>query len=97
MNAAPSAQYAVAGAGLPGAPERLVNKTPSADLETLRPLRSDEGAYGVGYEEIDDFLEGGKPVSDAACATILRFYDATRHKRARPYTPYDPMPGTAES
>lgn len=81
-------------AGLLGAPERLVNKIPTADLETLRPLRSDEEAYGVGYEEIDDFLDG-KPVSDAAYATILRFYDATRHKRALPYTPYDPMPGTA--
>ncbi|MDR3099559.1 MAG: ammonia-dependent NAD(+) synthetase [Paraburkholderia sp.] len=83
-------------ARLLGAPEQLVNKIPTADLETLRPLRPDEDAYGVGYEEIDDFLEG-KPVSDAACATILRFYDATRHKRALPCTPYDPMPGVAGS
>ncbi|HKT97753.1 MAG TPA: ammonia-dependent NAD(+) synthetase [Paraburkholderia sp.] len=81
-------------ARLLGAPEQLVDKIPTADLETLRPLRSDEEAYGVGYEEIDDFLEG-KPVSDAAYATILRFYDGTRHKRALPYTPYDPMPDMA--
>ncbi|TDG17178.1 ammonia-dependent NAD(+) synthetase [Paraburkholderia silviterrae] len=81
-------------ARLLGAPGRLVDKIPTADLETLRPLRSDEDAYGVSYEEIDDFLEG-KPVSDAAYATILRFYDTTRHKRALPYTPYDPMPGMA--
>jgi NAD+ synthase len=77
-----------------GAPQRLVDKTPTADLETLRPLRADEDAYGVSYDEIDDFLEG-KPVSDPACATILRFYEATRHKRALPYTPYDATPGAA--
>ncbi|QBR00795.1 ammonia-dependent NAD(+) synthetase [Paraburkholderia pallida] len=73
-------------ARLLGAPERLVDKIPTADLETLRPLRSDEDAYGVSYDEIDDFLEG-KPVSDFAHATILRFYDTTRHKRALPCTP----------
>lgn len=82
-------------ARLLGAPDRLVDKIPTADLETLRPLRADEDAYGVGYEEIDDFLEG-KPVSDKAYETILRFYDATRHKRALPYTPYEPMPGSSQ-
>ncbi|HTR08429.1 MAG TPA: ammonia-dependent NAD(+) synthetase [Paraburkholderia sp.] len=71
-----------------GAPEALVEKTPTADLETLRPLHPDEDAYGIGYDEIDDFLEG-KPVSDHAYETIFRFYDATRHKRALPYTPDD--------
>ncbi|WP_321847052.1 ammonia-dependent NAD(+) synthetase [Paraburkholderia bannensis] len=74
-----------------GVPQRLVEKTPTADLETLRPLRPDEDAYGVSYEEIDDFLEG-KPVSAHACATILRSFDATRHKRALPYTPWEAMP-----
>lgn len=74
-----------------GVPQRLVEKTPTADLETLRPLRPDEDAYGVSYEEIDDFLEG-KPVSAHACETILRWFDTTRHKRAQPYTPYAPMP-----
>ena len=72
-----------------GAPQRLVDKTPAAGLESLRPLRPDEDAYGVSYDEIDDFLEG-KPVSDAALATILRFYDNTRHKRTLPYTPDRP-------
>jgi len=71
-----------------GAPEALVEKTPTADLETLRPLHPDEDAYGIGYDEIDDFLEG-KPVSDHAYETIFRFYDATCHKRALPYTPDD--------
>jgi NAD+ synthase len=69
-----------------GAPVRLANKTPTADLETLRPQHPDEAAYGVTYEEIDDFLEG-KPVSAAARATIMRFYEATHHKRALPYVP----------
>ncbi|WP_027820941.1 ammonia-dependent NAD(+) synthetase [Paraburkholderia bannensis] len=77
-----------------GVPQRLVEKTPTADLETLRPLRPDEDAYGVSYEEIDDFLEG-KPVSAHACATILRSFDATRHKRALPYTPWEAMPHVA--
>ncbi|WP_321818662.1 MULTISPECIES: ammonia-dependent NAD(+) synthetase [unclassified Paraburkholderia] len=74
-----------------GAPQGLVDKTPTADLETLRPLRPDEDAYGLGYDAIDDFLEG-KPVSAAARETILLFYNATRHKRALPYTPDQPMP-----
>ncbi|SMG57637.1 ammonia-dependent NAD(+) synthetase [Paraburkholderia susongensis] len=71
-----------------GAPEALAHKVPTADLEMLRPLRPDEDAYGIPYDTIDDFLEG-KPVSDAARAVILRFYEATRHKRALPYTPFD--------
>lgn len=77
-----------------GAPQRLVDKTPTADLESLRPLRPDEDAYGVSYDEIDDFLED-KPISDTARATILRFYDATHHKRALPVTPQDPLPADA--
>jgi NAD+ synthase len=71
-----------------GAPEALAHKVPTADLEMLRPQRPDEDAYGIPYDAIDDFLER-KPVSDAARATILRFYDVTRHKRALPYTPFD--------
>lgn len=71
-----------------GAPETLAHKVPTADLEMLRPQRPDEDAYGIPYDAIDDFLEG-KPVSDAARTTILRFYDVTRHKRALPYTPFD--------
>nr|WP_074771064.1 ammonia-dependent NAD(+) synthetase [Paraburkholderia fungorum] len=71
-----------------GAPETLAHKVPTADLEMLRPLRPDEDAYGIPYDSIDDFLEG-KPVGDAARDVVLRFYDATRHKRALPYTPFD--------
>jgi NAD+ synthase len=71
-----------------GAPDTLTHKIPTADLEMLRPLRPDEDAYGIPYDQIDDFLEG-KTVSDAAYETVLRFYEATHHKRALPYTPFD--------
>ncbi|RYY92560.1 MAG: ammonia-dependent NAD(+) synthetase [Comamonadaceae bacterium] len=69
-----------------GAPEALVNKVPTADLEELRPLLPDETAYGVTYGQIDDFLEG-KPVPPAVVAVIRRFYMASRHKRALPVHP----------
>jgi NAD+ synthase len=71
-----------------GASEGIASKTATADLETLRPLRPDEDAYGITYEHIDDFLEG-KPVSDDVYETVFRFHQATRHKRALPYTPFD--------
>jgi NAD+ synthase len=66
-----------------GAPERLSNKIPTADLESLTPQKPDEDSYGISYENIDDFLER-KPVSDEVFTTIRRFYMATRHKRALP-------------
>lgn len=69
-----------------GAPEKLVRKVPTADLEELKPGKPDEEAHGVTYAEIDAFLQGQK-VSEAACTTIVRTYDATAHKRALPYTP----------
>ncbi|AJW96086.1 MULTISPECIES: ammonia-dependent NAD(+) synthetase [Burkholderia] len=76
-----------------GGADALVMKVPTADLEALRPLLPDETAYGVTYDQIDDFLEG-KPVDDHVYETVLRFYDATRHKRALPYTLHD-WPGAA--
>ena len=69
-----------------GAPQHLVMKTPTADLEELRPGKPDEEAHGVTYAEIDAFLHG-ETVSDAAYATIVRTYDATRHKRELPLVP----------
>jgi NAD+ synthase len=64
-----------------GAPEALVYKIPTADLEDNAPLRPDEDAYGVTYDQIDDFLEG-KNIDSAAEARILSTYRATAHKRA---------------
>ncbi len=69
-----------------GAPDELVMKVPTADLETLKPLRPDEDAFGVSYEQIDDFLEG-RPVADSAAQIIERQWSATMHKRALPQAP----------
>ncbi|MFD3943761.1 ammonia-dependent NAD(+) synthetase [Streptomyces sp. NPDC058579] len=69
-----------------GAPAELVWKTPTADLETLDPGKPDEDALGVTYDDIDDFLEG-KPVGEAAYASIVRRYELTDHKRRLPIAP----------
>ena len=69
-----------------GAPDALVGKVPTADLESLRPLRPDEAALGVSYEEIDDFLEG-KPVPAEAAARIVATFERTAHKRTMPAVP----------
>lgn len=69
-----------------GAPPELVHKVPTADLEELRPQLPDEAAYGVTYEQIDDFLEG-KPVAPEAVEVIRRFYAASHHKRELPAHP----------
>lgn len=69
-----------------GADDGLAHKVPTADLETLRPLRPDEAALGVRYEEIDDFLEG-RPVPAAVAENIIDTYRRTAHKRAMPAAP----------
>ncbi|WP_308409379.1 ammonia-dependent NAD(+) synthetase [Streptomyces pinistramenti] len=69
-----------------GAPAELVEKVPTADLETLDPGKPDEDALGVSYDQIDDFLVG-RPVPDAAFETIVRRYRLTGHKRALPVAP----------
>lgn len=72
-----------------GAPRKLVFKVPTADLESDAPLRPDEDAYGVTYEQIDDFLEG-QAIENAARERILRAYRTTAHKRALPVAANDP-------
>ncbi|WP_026119368.1 ammonia-dependent NAD(+) synthetase [Nocardiopsis ganjiahuensis] len=69
-----------------GAPEDLVNKVPTADLETLTPQKPDEEALGLTYDQIDDFLEG-LPVSDHVVRTLVDRYRVTAHKRAMPTAP----------
>lgn len=69
-----------------GACDTLVSKTPTADLETLSPLKPDEVAFGVSYKEIDDFLEN-KPITASAYEIIFAQYRATEHKRALPAGP----------
>lgn len=70
------------------APAKLYDKTPTADLEEDKPMRPDEEALGVRYEEIDDFLEG-HAVSTEAAEKIESWYRRTQHKRHLPIAPYD--------
>jgi len=71
-----------------GAPAKLYDKTPTADLEEDKPMRPDEEALGVRYDEIDDYLEGHE-VSPAAAEKIEGWYRRTQHKRHLPIAPYD--------
>ena len=71
-----------------GAPAKLYDKTPTADLEEDKPMHPDEEALGVRYDEIDDYLEG-REVSPAAVEKIEGWYRRTQHKRHLPIAPYD--------
>ncbi|WP_283709660.1 ammonia-dependent NAD(+) synthetase [Pseudoalteromonas prydzensis] len=71
-----------------GAPDLLVNKAPTADLECDRPGLTDEEALGLSYEQIDDFLEG-KDVSDEVTEKLIAIYHRTQHKRQAIPTIYD--------
>lgn len=71
-----------------GAPERIWQKVPTADLLDLQPGRTDEHELGITYEDIDDYLEG-KDVSDSVAEAIEKRYLVTRHKRATPVTIFD--------
>ncbi|WP_404341556.1 ammonia-dependent NAD(+) synthetase [Pseudoalteromonas mariniglutinosa] len=73
-----------------GAPEQLVNKTPTADLECDRPGLTDEEALGLSYEQIDDYLEG-KEVSEQVAEKLTAIYLRTQHKRQPIPTIYDPL------
>ncbi len=71
-----------------GAPELLVKKVPTADLEELAPQKADEDALSLTYDQIDDFLEG-KPVSDDVVKRLVHIYTITQHKRQPIPTIYD--------
>ena len=71
-----------------GAPEVLVQKAPTADLECERPGLTDEEALGLSYDDIDDFLEG-KEVSEHVNDTLIAIYLRTQHKRQGIPTIYD--------
>ncbi|MCG9581094.1 ammonia-dependent NAD(+) synthetase [Vibrio tubiashii] len=71
-----------------GAPELLVKKVPTADLEELDPQKADEDALNLTYEQIDDFLEG-KPVSAEVTERLVHIYKVTQHKRQPIPTIYD--------
>lgn len=71
-----------------GAPEVLVKKVPTADLEELAPQKADEDALNLSYDQIDDFLEG-KPVTQDVIDRLVGIYKATQHKRQPIPTIYD--------
>lgn len=71
-----------------GAPQLLVQKTPTADLEELAPQKADEDALDLTYDQIDDFLEG-KPVAQHVVERLVAIYKMTQHKRQPIPTIYD--------
>jgi NAD+ synthase len=71
-----------------GAPARLYEKAPTADLLDETPGQTDEANLGLTYADIDDYLEG-RDVADATAELIEARYLATEHKRRVPATPHD--------
>ncbi|MFT6284438.1 MAG: NAD+ synthase [Arenicella sp.] len=71
-----------------GAPQNIIHKAPTADLETLAPQKSDEQALGMSYDQIDDFLEG-KVVADDIAEKLVAIFEKTQHKRVPIPTIYD--------
>ncbi|MEH6465737.1 MAG: ammonia-dependent NAD(+) synthetase [Shewanella psychromarinicola] len=71
-----------------GAPDLLVNKAATADLEDNKPQLEDEAALGLTYDQIDDFLEG-KDVAQSVEDKLVSIYKRTQHKRDPIATIYD--------
>jgi NAD+ synthase len=71
-----------------GAPARLYEKAPTADLLDETPGQTDEANLGLTYADIDDYLEG-RDVADATAELIEARYLATEHKRRVPASPVD--------
>ena len=63
-----------------GAPQSVYGKIPTADLEELKPQKTDDEGFGFPYEKIEDFLEG-KEIDPETEFKIIRQYVITRHKR----------------
>ncbi len=71
-----------------GAPQAIIEKVPTADLESDAPQKPDEQALGLSYNTLDDFLEG-KSVSEEAANKIVSIFQKTQHKRLPIPTIYD--------
>ncbi|HEY7866356.1 MAG TPA: ammonia-dependent NAD(+) synthetase [Psychromonas sp.] len=71
-----------------GAPEILIEKAPTADLEEDKPQLQDEHALGMTYDQIDNFLEG-KSVTQEIEDKLIAIYLRTQHKRQAVPTIYD--------
>ncbi len=70
-----------------GVPGEVIAKPPTGDLEVLRPQRADEDVFGIGYDEIDDYLEG-RAVSATVAETVEAAYERSAHKRRLPRGPH---------
>ena len=71
-----------------GCPQLIIDKKPTADLETLSPGKTDEDALGLTYDQIDDFLEGRSDDAEVD-EKIIKIYSRTQHKRLPIPTLYD--------
>lgn len=71
-----------------GAPPRLWQKVPTADLLDDEPGQTDEASLGVEYSQIDGYLQGAS-IEQSAAVSLERRFDATEHKRRLPATPDD--------
>ena len=71
-----------------GAPARLWEKLPTADLLDGAPGQTDESSLGVSYRDIDRYLSGAAVAPEVA-AELERRYLSTEHKRRMPVTPDD--------
>ncbi len=71
-----------------GAPNRLWEKEPTADLLDGEPGQSDESSLGVQYAEIDAYLRG-EQIAEASASNLERRFRATDHKRRQPVGPGD--------
>jgi len=71
-----------------GAPSRVWEKVPTADLLDDKPGRTDEDELGITYDQIDDYLEG-RDIPEGAAELIEQKYLRTRHKRTVPVTIFD--------
>lgn len=71
-----------------GAPERLWEKKPTADLLDEDPGQTDEASLGVSYPEIDAYLRG-EEVSAPVAENLEGRYRSSEHKRRPPVGPFD--------
>ncbi|CAN5140216.1 ammonia-dependent NAD(+) synthetase [soil metagenome] len=71
-----------------GAPARLYEKAPTADLLDDHPGQTDESNLGLAYADVDDYLEGKEVPVEVAEAIEAR-YRATEHKRQVPLSMFD--------
>ena len=71
-----------------GAPDRLWQKPPTADLLDGVPGRTDESELGIAYTDIDAYLQG-EEIADAVADLLEHKYRTTEHKRRVPASPAD--------